>query len=117
MLSDTENGLQAMLNVAHKWGQKFMIKFNEKKSNVVHYRKPNTVRISKQFFLGECTLPVVNQYKYLGVIFNEFVNFNVTADIISGAANMALGAIISKYKHINGQGYYTYTKLYNFGLL
>ncbi len=57
-LSDTVNGLQAILNVVHKWGQKCMIKFNEKTSNIVHYRKPNTVRTSKQFFLGECTLPV-----------------------------------------------------------
>ncbi len=55
-----------------------MIKFNEKRSNIVHYRKPNIVRTSKQFFLGECTLQVVNQYKYLGVILNEFINFNVT---------------------------------------
>ncbi len=70
---------------------KVMITFNEKKSNIVHYRKPNTVKTSKQFFLWDCTLPVVNQYKYLGVIVNEFVNFNVTADILSGAANRALG--------------------------
>ncbi len=48
LLSDTENGLQAMLNVVLKWGQNVMIKFNEKKSNIVHYRKPNTVRTSKQ---------------------------------------------------------------------
>ncbi len=29
---------------------------------------------------------------------------------------MALGAIISKYKHINGLGYYTYPKVYNSGI-
>ncbi len=51
LLSDTENGLQAILNVVHKWGQNFMIKFNEKKSNIVHYRNPNTVRTGKQFFI------------------------------------------------------------------
>ncbi len=88
-----------MFNVVHKWAQKYMIKFNENKSNIVHYRKPITVKTSKQFFIGECALSVVNQYKYLGVIFNEFVNFNVIADILSGAENRALGAIISKYKH------------------
>ncbi len=51
LLSDTENGLQAMLTVIHTWGQKCMIQFNEKMSNIVHYRKPNTVRTSKQFFV------------------------------------------------------------------
>ncbi len=116
LLSDTKNGLHAILNVVHKWGQRFMIKFNEKTSNIVHYRKPNTVRTIKQYFLGECALSVDNQYKYVGVILNEFVNFSITTDILSGAANRALGAIISKYKHINGIGYYTYTKLYNSGV-
>ncbi len=116
LLSEPDNGLQAMLNVVHKWGQKFMTKINEKKSNIVHYRKPNTVRTSKQFFLGDCALLVDNQCKYLSVIVNEFVNCNVIADILSGAVNRALGAIINKYKHINGLGYYTYTKLYNSGV-
>jgi len=116
LLSDTENGLQAMLNVVHNWGKKFMIKFNEKKSNIVHYRKPHVARTSKQFLLGDCVLSIVKQYKYLGIILNEFVDFNVTADTLSGAANRALGAIISKYKQINGLGYYTYTKLYNSGV-
>ncbi len=105
-----------MLNVVHKSGAKFMINFIEKKSNIEHYRKPNTVRTSKQFLLEECVLSVVNQYKYLGVILNEFVNFNVIADILSDIANRALGAIISNYKHINGLGYYTYTQLYNSGV-
>ncbi len=90
-----------------------MIRFKEKRYNIIQYRKPKTVRIIKQFFLWECVLSVVNQYKYLCVILNEFVNFNVTADILSGAANRALEAIISKYKHINGLGY---TKLYNSGV-
>ncbi len=67
--------------------------------------------------MGECVLSVVNQYKYLGVILNEFVNFNVITDIRSGAANGAPGALISKYKHINGLGYYMYIKLSNFGIL
>ncbi len=118
LLSDTENGVQAMLNVIHKWVQILMIKYNEKTSNIniVHYRKPNTVRTSKQFFLEESALSVVNQYKYICVILNEFVNFNVIADILYGAANRAHRAIISKYKHINGLGYYTYTKLYNSGV-
>ncbi len=48
------------------------------------------ITVLLQFFLGECTLPVDNQYKYLGVILNEFVNFNLTADNLSGAANSAL---------------------------
>ncbi len=76
------------------------------------------VTTGKQFFLGKCALPAVIQNKYFGVILSEFVNFNVIADILSSAANRALGAIVRKYKHtcINGLSYYTYTKLYNSGV-
>ncbi len=114
LLSDIENGLQAMLNV-HKWWQNVMIHFMGK-CLILYIIESQTLRTSKQLFLGECVLSVVkNQYKYLCVILNQFVNFNVI-DILSGAANRALGIVISKYKHINGLGYYTYTTLYKWGL-
>ncbi len=62
-------------------------------------------------------LSVVNEYKYIGVIFNEFVKFNVTADILSGAAkNGTWNNNKYKYKHINGLGLYIYTTLYNNGV-
>ncbi len=38
---------------------------------------------------------------------------NVTANVLADAGNRALGAIINKYKQINGLGYYTYTKVCN----
>jgi hypothetical protein len=55
---------------------------------------------------------VVTQYKYLGIVINEFIDYNVIAQILADAANRALGSIINKYKKINGLGYYTYTKLF-----
>ncbi len=36
--------------------------------------------------------------------FNEFVDFNVTANVLADAGNRALGAIINKFKQINGLG-------------
>jgi hypothetical protein len=90
-----------------------MIRFNDKKSNLVHYRKPSCPLTTKTFYLGENTLSVVKQYKYLGIIFDEFLDYNVTAKVLADAGNRALGAIIAKYKKINGFGYYTFTKLFN----
>ena len=54
----------------------------------------------------------VKQYKYLGVILHEHVDFGVTAEVLAGAGARALGSILHKYKKMNGLGYYTYSKLY-----
>ena len=35
---------------------------------------------------------------------------------MANAGNRALGAVINKYRHINGLGYYTYSKLYTSGV-
>ena len=57
-------------------------------------------------------LNVVTQYKYLGIVINEFIDYNVIAQILADAANRALGAVIYKYKKINRLEYYRYTKLF-----
>ncbi len=56
------------------------------------------------------------KYKYLGLILNEFLDFNITAQVLSDAANRAVGSIINKYKAINGPSYNTYTRLFQSGV-
>jgi hypothetical protein len=116
IMSDCEENLQIMLNTIYNWSYRNMIKFNEKKSNVIHFRKQRYDRSSSSFTLGDKTLNIVKEYKYLGIILNEFHDYNVTAKVLSDAANRALGAIINKYLNNNGLGYYTYTRLYNSGV-
>ena len=101
-----------MLDKVYTWSRKWRIKFNAKKSNIMHIRNPHTPKSTFNFKLGPTSLIIVQQYKYLGVIVNEYVDLDVTAQVLSDSANRALGAIINKYKSINGLGYFTYTKLY-----
>ncbi len=113
LLSDTEEGLQTMLNTVYAWSMRNMITFNDNKSKIVHYRKSSNPQTTTTFYLGDNYLSVDKQHKYLGIIFDEFVDFNVIVNVLADAGNRALGAIINKYKQINGLGYYTYIKLYN----
>ncbi len=67
--------------------------------------------------LDETVLCTMEQYKYLGLALNEFLDFNITGQVLSDAANTALASIINKYKAINGfNGYYTYTRLFQSGV-
>ncbi len=66
--------------------------------------------------MGETVLCTIEQYKYLGLVLNEFLDFNITAQVLSDAANRARGSIINKCKAINGLGHYTYTRLFQSGV-
>ncbi len=102
-----------MLDQVHRWSQKWKIKFNIKKSNILHVRQPQTACTKFQFKLGMHVMSIVEQYKYLGIVIDEHVNYDVTVQILANAANRALGAVINKFKCINGLGYYTYSKLFH----
>ena len=56
-------------------------------------------------------------YKYLGVLFDEFINFESNASLLADAAGRALGAIRSKLKHLKQSGYKTFNTLFNSGVL
>ena len=112
ILAENEEDLQTMLDVISQWGRKWRIKFNNRKSNVVHYRNKNTEPTISQFYLSNQLIERVKQYKYLGVILHEYVDFNVTAEVLAGAGSRALGSILHKYRKVKGLGYYTYSKLY-----
>ncbi len=55
-------------------------------------------------------------YKYLGLLFDEFVTFEEAVKVLSDSAGRALGGIIAKFKHVRDIGYKTYTKLYDCGV-
>lgn len=116
LLSETEEGLQKMLDCVYSWSKKNKIKFNASKSNIVHFRSKRQARTTFKFHLGNVVLNTVQQYKYLGIILNEYLDFSVTAQVLADSANRALGAIINKYKKINGLGYYTFTRLFHSGV-
>ena len=86
---------------------------NYDKTNVVHFRRRNKALTKEIFKCGSEILKVVSQYKYLGIILNEFLNFNNTADMLASAAGRALGSIIGKAKNNKDLGYHAFTTLYN----
>ncbi len=84
-----------MLDSVYKWSKKYKIKFNVRKSNIVHFRNQRVPRSAYDFQLGETVLCTIEQYKYL--VLDEILDFNIKAKVLSDAANRALGSIINKY--------------------
>ena len=78
----------------------------------MHFRKSRVARSDYVFMFGDHTMECVESYKYLGVLLTDSLDFSRTADVLSNSAGRALGAIIAKYKCMNGMGADTYKKLF-----
>jgi len=86
---------------------------NVGKSNIVHFRTKSMPRSNVVFTCGDQVIEYVNQYKYLGLVLNEFLDLDVTAKMVAQSASRALGLLIAKVKTIGGVPYDVYTKLYD----
>jgi hypothetical protein len=110
ILAENENDMQSLLNFVHSWCEAWHMKINMTKSKVTHFRKQGTPPSNSEFKLGNAKLEYVEKYKYLGVIFDEFLTFEQHTQAMAESGGSALGAIITKYKKLENMGYDTYTK-------
>ena len=81
---------------------------NIDKTQIIHFRKKSTIQTAYEFHLGSIPIQKVSRYKYLGVIFDEFLNFEENAALLSNSAGRALGAIKTKLKYLKECGFYTF---------
>ena len=113
ILCDDEEKLQLMLNHVTEWCSKWCLKVNTNKSIAIYVRPKRLVRTEKDFELGNELLDAVNDYKYLGFYFDEFMELNKCINILAAAAGRSPGVVISRFKSSRDAGLYTYTKLFD----
>ncbi len=89
---------------------------NKTKTNVVHFRNKHQLRTQYVFKIGNNSLNVVDRYKYLRIILNEFVEFEVIVSTFADAASGGLGAVIGKTKHPSNLDFKTFEKLFSTGV-
>ena len=112
LLAESESDLQIMLDVLSNWCKKWRLDINDTKTQVIHFRNPSKQRSVFQFYCGDQELKTVSQYKYLGLVFNEFHDMSRTAKSVAASASRALGLIISKFYANGGMLYKVFTKVY-----
>ena len=112
LMAESENALQNMLNIVCQWMSKWSIGLNVKKSKCLHFRPNHVDKTDFDFNINDVKIDLTNTYKYLGVYFDEQLEFKENVTILSQAAGRALGSIINKYKRNNHMGFSTFTKLF-----
>ena len=117
IISESEEDLQNMLDSLHEWCTKWCMRVNVNKTKIVQFRCKSQSATNKQFLYGNKHVEVVSKYKYLGLILDEYLDYNTTATALAGSAGRALGSVCSKYKKLKGLGYQTFTNMYNSGVV
>ena len=112
LLAPTELNLQSMLDYLHSWCNKNMMDVNINKTKVVHFRKSNTDRTEFNFKLGNNDIEIRGNYKYLGVVLNEYLDFTETANVLSESAGRAFSSLIVNLYNKMDLMYSSYTKVY-----
>ena len=116
LVAPSEAGLQSMLTCLNTWCNKWRLKINVDKTKVVHFRVTmvtGTPQTGATFHCGDDVVDIVSQYRYLGLIVSEFMDYNIMSKAVAQSAGRALGLIIAKSKAYGGIPYECFTKLYN----
>ena len=96
LLADNEKELQDMLDILNNWCVSNNMPVNATKSNVMHFRPNSISRTTFRFTCGQCDLQIIDKYKYIGLVSNEFLDFSMTAKLVTQSASRALGLLIAK---------------------
>ena len=112
LMSDSPKYLQQKLDVLYMWCMKWKMAVNYDKTKIVHFRKLNVEVTNVNFKYGPDTIELVPQYKYLGCVLNEHLDYTVTSDILAKSGLRALGAVVNKLKTNNFMSYKVFSKLY-----
>ncbi len=75
------------------------------------FRGKHTTCTKFSFKFDHNELKIVDRYKYLGIILQEHLDYNVIS-VLAGTAGRALGAVISKFKSFRNAGYNAFSKMY-----
>ena len=111
LIAYTEEELQLLLNCLHRWCERNSLNINIDKSKIVHFRRPSSPRSNFNFSCVDQALDYTGQYKYLGLILHEHLDFNVTAKSVAQSASRALGLVVAKAKAYGGFPFGTFSKL------
>ena len=113
MCSDSPDKLDHMIGRLDSWCNKWKLKINVDKSQIVHFRRKRVQQSSHAFHLQGARLKYSNSYKYLGVIFDAHMTFKCAVDTLATASGRALGSVITKYKTLKYMHFNTFSLLYN----
>ncbi len=111
LVSETPDGLQKLIDILYSWCHKWRLSVNIDKTKVMHFREKSAPRTDRVFRYNNLDIECVSEYKYLGVLLNDHMDFTKTANLLANSAGRALGSVINKVKMNKDLGFKSFTTL------
>ena len=113
LMAENEAKLQKMLDIMVVWCSRWRLDINSEKTQIVHFRRNYELQSNYPFSFQSVHLKYTHSYKYLGFLFDEFMNFADGIKILADSAGRALGGLLSKLKVCPDLSFSVFSKLYN----
>lgn len=113
LLSETIIGLQTQLNNLQRASSSLCLKVNMEKSNIVVFRKGGYLGAREKWMYEGKIMPVVNAYKYLGILFSTRLSFTAACCDIASKAKKALLLIVQRLRLYNNTSVVIFLKLFD----
>ena len=112
LLAVNEN-LQYLLGIMSDWCYKWRLKVNKNKTEIIHFRTVRKAPTNVVFEYGNDDLEVVSRYKYLGIILDEHLKFDICSKSLAESGGRASGSVKSKFRNLKNTGYSTFKKMFD----
>ena len=110
--AEKTSDLNRALEIVHRWCNQWKLRINAEKCSVVHFRKKCVRRSIVEFRIGEEILSMVSEYKYLGIVLNEFLNGEKMREALMDNGRKALYGVMRLVRSLGNVGWATFSKLY-----
>ena len=113
LLSETVVGLQIQLNSLQRAATSLQLKVNMSKSDIIVFRKGGYLSAREKWTLNGISMPVVNVYKYLGILFTTRLSFVPNCKDLASRGKNALLHIMRKLCLLNNTSFQLYIKIFD----
>ena len=78
LFAESPAALQHMIDALHKYNKEWKLTLNVDKTKIVIFRNGGNIRDNEKWFYDSTEIQIVNQFNYLGMLFNYNGKFNET---------------------------------------
>ena len=99
LFAENPAALQTMIDTLYKYNKEWKLTLNVDKTKIVIFRNGGNIKENENWVYDGKEIQIVNQFSYLGMLFNYNGEFNETYQHIADQRRKAYFAILSKLKN------------------
>lgn len=100
LFSESQSGLQSMLNILHKYTLEWNLEVNINKTKIIVFRNCGHVKDSEKWLYCDNEIEIVDQFNYFGFLLNYNARFHVNQQHFALQGRKAMYAIKSKTRNL-----------------